>query len=155
MASLQSALNDLFNDIIDSVQDGIYDSLNDVGKDVVDDAVSNLEEDGHVDTGRLRDSIHHEVTRDGNVVRATITANAKGRNGEEYAQFIEYGTGNGVESWQYKDLSGQWHTTKGMDADPFMEPALDDNEKDFRDSVSDGIEQGLKKVRGGVVHVKL
>lgn len=77
-----------------------------------------------VDSGQLRQSIEHEV---------------EGLTGEvgtnvEYAPYIEIGTGiystqgNGRQTpWKYQDAKGQWHSTKGMKAQPFLKPALESN----------------------------
>lgn len=53
-----------------------------------------------VDTGRLRSSITHTVTREGSSYRVTVGTNV------EYAPFIELGT-------------------RYMSAQPFLRPALD------------------------------
>ena len=77
-----------------------------------------------VDSGQLRQSITHEV--DG--LTGEIGTNV------EYAPYIEIGTGiystqgNGRQTpWKYQDAKGQWHTTKGMKAQPFLKPALESN----------------------------
>ena len=77
-----------------------------------------------VDSGQLRQSIKHEV--DG--LTGEIGTNV------EYAPYIEIGTGiystqgNGRQTpWKYQDAKGQWHTTKGMKAQPFLKPALESN----------------------------
>ncbi len=77
-----------------------------------------------VDDGQLRQSISHTV--DG----------TKGEvgTGVEYAPYVEVGTGiystegGGRQTpWTYKDAKGEWHTTRGMAAQPFLRPALDKN----------------------------
>ena len=77
-----------------------------------------------VDSGQLRQSITHEV--DG--LTGEVGTNV------EYAPYIEIGTGiystqgNGRQTpWKYRDAKGQWHTTKGMKAQPFLKPALESN----------------------------
>lgn len=75
--------------------------------------------------GQLINSIKHEVN--GNV--GTIGSNV------EYAPYVEVGTGifstmgNGRKDvpWRYKDAKGDWHTTYGMVAQPFLEPAVNAN----------------------------
>lgn len=75
-------------------------------------------------TGQLRQSITHQV--DG-------TEGAVGTN-VEYAPYVEIGTGiystqgDGRQTpWKYQDAKGDWHTTEGMPAQPYLKPALDNN----------------------------
>ena len=80
------------------------------------------------ETGDLRKYIQSEVDVGGNEIVGTVF------NPLEYAPYVEYGTGlfaeNGGRSdvpWSYKDDSGEWHTTSGMEPQPFMRPALNEN----------------------------
>lgn len=77
------------------------------------------------DTGALQRSIDFEVSPEG--TEGVIFSNL------EYAPYVEVGTGiyatkgGGRDTpWSYKSAHG-WHTTKGMRAQPFMEPALQQN----------------------------
>lgn len=74
--------------------------------------------------GGLRDSI--QVTR-----KAPLTV-AVGTN-KEYAPYVEYGTGTlgdpsvphtDKKSWCYKGEDGEWYTSHGQEAQPFMRPAV-------------------------------
>ena len=85
---------------------------------------NNLSEAGHVRTGELYDSINYKMRASGDKISAEISMN-------EYGKFIDSGTGaaHGVENgregyWRYKDKNGQWHTTNGMDADPFIDKSV-------------------------------
>lgn len=85
---------------------------------------NNLSEAGHVRTGELYDSINYKMQANGDKISAEISMN-------EYGKFIDSGTGaaHGVENgregyWRYKDKNGQWHTTNGMDADPFIDKSV-------------------------------
>lgn len=85
---------------------------------------NNLSESGHVRTGELYDSINYKMQASGDKITAEIHMN-------EYGKFIDSGTGaaHGVENgregyWRYKDRNGQWHTTNGMDADPFIDKSV-------------------------------
>lgn len=107
--------------------------LQETGEKIAELMRQNLTAAGHVRTGALRDSIRSETSRDGNTVTTLVYADAQSDDGAYYAEFIEYGTGAAhgraggrVGTWRYKDSAGNWHTTDGMDADPFIEPALDD-----------------------------
>ena len=81
-----------------------------------------------VDTGELRNSIQVEKA-------APLTV-AAGTN-KEYAPYVEFGTGTQgdpavphttKEYWRYQDENGQWHTSHGQPAQPFLRPAIDEEE---------------------------
>lgn len=76
-------------------------------------------------TGALQRSIDFEVSEDG--TEGIVYSNL------EYAPYVEVGTGiystkgGGRDTpWAYKDQDG-WHITKGQPAQPFLEPALQQN----------------------------
>ena len=79
----------------------------------------------HSPTGNLRNSISHQVQADTGIVFA----------GADYAPYVECGTGihatMGSKAkqipWRYCDAAGNWHTTYGMVARPFLKPARDNN----------------------------
>ena len=76
-------------------------------------------------------------------------------NSSDHAIFVEFGTGsvgNGTYPysasetginltysdkpyWRYQDADGNWHTTKGMKAHPFMYPAYKKNEKKIKELI--------------------
>ena len=77
--------------------------------------------------GQLAQSIQYAV--DGSATTCTVFTPL------EYAPYVEYGTGLGAEEngrkdvpWHYQDERGEWHTTSGQDPQPFMRPALTENE---------------------------
>lgn len=77
--------------------------------------------------GQLAQSIQYDVDAQGTT--CTIY------NPLEYAPYVEYGTGLGAEEngrkdvpWHYQDERGDWHTTSGQDPQPFLRPALTENE---------------------------
>ena len=81
-----------------------------------------------VKTGELRNSIKAEKT-------APLTV-AVGTN-KEYAPYVEYGTGTmgdpavthtDKDSWTYQDGDGNWHTAYGQPAQPFLRPAVSEDE---------------------------
>ncbi len=82
-----------------------------------------------VATGRLHDSIVSEMDGDGKVVIGTNV---------EYAAFVELGTGSYSKEggrktpWAYKDENGQWHTTSGHEAQPYLRPAAEEHKGDYR-----------------------
>lgn len=77
--------------------------------------------------GQLAQSIEYEVDAQGTTCTVFTPL--------EYAPYVEYGTGLYAEEsgrkdvpWHYQDERGEWHTTSGQDPQPFMRPALTENE---------------------------
>lgn len=112
-------LQDKFNDLINGEK--MENALARSGELVRSDAVENCAED----TGHLRASITSEV--DGNT--ANIGTNVL------YAVYVEFGTGKhstkgGRQTpWTYKDpKTGKFHTTSGQKPQPFLVPALLNNQ---------------------------
>lgn len=113
------------------MQDEIVRGMDNIGEAICGSMRARLSSAGHVDTGQLLNSIHHDTERAGHVVDTYIYADSQSQDGAYYAEFIELGTGAAhgrpggrVGSWRYRDRNGNWHTTDGMDADPFIEPAV-------------------------------
>ena len=84
-----------------------------------------------VDTGALKQSIHSNTTKQGNKIVTTVSCDATNEDGTQYWEFVEYGTGlynqkgNGRQTpWTYADGNGQFHTTSGQQAQPFVRPAV-------------------------------
>lgn len=87
-----------------------------------------------VNTGELRNSI--KVTKTA-PCRVAVGTNM------EYAAYVEFGTGTlgdktvphtSKEKWSWQDEQGNWHTSHGTPAQPFLRPAA--NEKEIRDTVA-------------------
>ena len=92
------------------------------------------------DTGALRRSISSKVEVEGKEVIGTVFTPL------EYAPYIEYGTGLFAESggrkdvpWHYQDDKGEWHSTNGIHACPFMRSALLDNRNRIKNILREGI----------------
>lgn len=110
-----------------------------------------LMEDGHYETGALYDSIRSETTSDGSTVHTRVYADAQSDDGYYYAEFIEYGTGihrlggGGRQTpWKYQDRNGNWWTTQGMEADPFIAPAINGTALDGGQSVDEMVQELMK-----------
>lgn len=81
------------------------------------------------DTDALRQSIAYKVMMHG--------AKATGMVGSEleYAPYVHEGTGIHSRTgmgrkdvpWSYKDEEGNWHSTEGMEANPFLENARNES----------------------------
>ena len=92
-----------------------------------------------VDTGRLRNSISHQV--DDAEKAVYIGTNV------EYAPYVELGTGKYAEGgrptpWVYEDDKGNWHMTSGQRAQPFLKPAVADHAKTYKNIIDDEMQNG-------------
>lgn len=115
-----------------------------------------------VDTGNLAGSIHQEIRKNGTDLEGRVFTNL------EYAPYVEFGTGstgNGTYPYKIKDLNlsyrdTSWvytpdggetfYHTEGQIAQPFMYPALKENEKYIKDLFKNGVKENLKKnCKGG------
>lgn len=88
-----------------------------------------------VDTGNLKNSITHTVD-EAEKVAYIGTPN-------EYAVYVEMGTGMYVDGgrktpWVYQDeKTGEWVTTKGQKAQPYLKPAITDHIDTYKNIVKD------------------
>lgn len=118
----------------------------------------NLQENGSVDTGNLLHSIRRsEAEYDEDTVSIKIYADARNEvNGAQYAEFVEFGTGEHNEfgdgrqgGWVYRDKDGVFHHTYGQKPKPFIRPALaeakDVLDEEIRDAVSETLERWYKR----------
>lgn len=91
----------------------------------------------YIRTGNLRNSITHTVEQDENTTTAIVGSAV------EYAPFVELGTGIYAESggrqtpWRYQDSKGNWHTTSGMPARPYLRPALENHIKQYQEALTE------------------
>ena len=114
------------------------------------------------DTGILRNSIHMQVKDTGKSLEGRVYTNV------EYAPYVEFGTGikgNGTYPYQVEGLNlvyknkgwayfdedkGEWIYTKGQKAQPYMYPALKQNEKTIKQILKQGVHTKLKEnCKGG------
>lgn len=107
-----------------------------IGTKIADYAAMNLERNPRrVDTGRLKNSLTHQVESDDSVVAGTNV---------EYAPYVEYGTGKYAEKggrstpWLVKVPSGsggKWagkaFITAGMKPNHFLRDALQDHKQEY------------------------
>lgn len=91
-----------------------------------------------VDTGRLRNSITHEV--DMNDQSVIIGSNV------EYAKYVELGTGQYAEGgggrktpWSYQDDQGNWHRTSGNRPQPYLRPACQNYRSEYKSLVESAL----------------
>lgn len=87
-----------------------------------------------VDTGDLRNSISHKVDE----AEPTVYI---GTN-KEHGPYVELGTGEHYPGgrqtpWVYQDAKGQWHHTRGQEAQPYLKPAVADHKQTYRNIIED------------------
>ena len=111
-----------------------------------------------VDTGELRGSIYTAVTHEDGGIQGVVYTN------KEYAPYVEFGTGpvgqqnhSGVSPnvrlsyrqtpWTYYNKrTGKFVRTEGQPAQPFMYPALKNNEKNVIRGFREDVEKEILKV---------
>lgn len=92
------------------------------------------------DTNALRQSITHDVRPRGPKVTALVGSEL------EYAPYVHEGTGIHAPlgrkdvPWSYQDEEGEWHTTDGMEPNPF----LLDARNELKDRISQIMFDALK-----------
>lgn len=114
MADTQTPISDLLGLTSSALNASVAERLEELG--------SRLQEKTH-------SNLRTEVREDGEKVTLTIHVDDE----------AEQGT-----SWSYQDREGNWHTTTGMRADPFIQQALDDILPSL-DSLADDILNDLRK----------
>lgn len=100
---------------------------------VTDTVYTNDAKGWYIRTGDLRDRLNHRtVEEDGKTVVVVGSP-------MEYAPYVELGTGIHAEDgkgrktpWRYQDDKGNWHTTSGMPARPFLRPAVEKHLEDYK-----------------------
>ena len=97
-------------------------------------------------TGNLQGSITSETPGASDPPVGVVGTNDK------YAPYVELGTGlfaahgDGRQDvpWKYQDAQGNWHTTSGQEPQPFLQPALRDNEDNIRRLIAEGVQQDMR-----------
>lgn len=107
-----------------------------------------------VATGHLRENIYWNTEENGDVIEAEVVS------GADYSIYVEFGTGKVGERaglvregislsyrqtpWSYKDEKGEWHYTNGMRPQPYMYPAMKQNEEKVKKELGSAITMELK-----------
>lgn len=94
------------------------------------------------DTGNLANSLDYGVIEDNMEVQMGTNV--------EYAPYVELGTGiyaeegNGRKTpWVYKDDEGRWHRTRGMKAQPYIRPAVENHVDEYKDILKDYLSEQI------------
>lgn len=147
MGEIRFKVNDHSKQLIEHKDELIEIALEIIGTKMADYAAMNLERNPRrVDTGRLKNSLTHQV--DGNTVYVGTNV--------EYAQYVEYGTGRYAEGggrkkpWLVKvptGAGGKWagktFITAGMKPNHFLRDALQDHKTEYIDIAKDVLEGNL------------
>lgn len=119
-------------EVLDATQEQLARAAEIIGGMAESYAKKNITQQGAVDTGHLRNSITHTTEDNGKtvVIGSAVT----------YAPYVELGTGKYAEGgggrqtpWRYQDSKGNWHTTSGMPARPYLRPAIEEHKQDYRE----------------------
>lgn len=93
-------------------------------------------------TGLLRASIKHRVQDNEGIIGTTM----------DYAPYVEYGTGKYAEAgdgrktpWVYHTADGEFHFTEGQRPQPYLRPALQDNQAEVSRVILETIKSELFK----------
>lgn len=85
-----------------------------------------------VDTGNLMNSISFGIDPEASEMQVGTNVT--------YGKYIEFGTGINASGgdgrktpWRYQDSDGNWHTTRGFKARPFVRPALENHLDEYKD----------------------
>lgn len=88
-----------------------------------------------VQTGNLKGSITYEVDGDDVYIGSNVS----------YAPYVEMGTGiyysGGRRTpWVYQDADGNYHTTQGSRAQPFLQPAAANHSTEYMEILKQSLE---------------
>lgn len=112
--------------------------IDNCGKFVADDARLNVP----VDTSDLKKSIQHETALQNGVVRSVVSTNS------DHAAYVEFGTGLVGEATNTNNSISLAYNQDwvGMSAQPYLYPALKDNEPQLKKYIADHLVKEIKKV---------
>lgn len=127
--------NDYSKEVLEAMKDAVLRALERCGSQ----AEGYAKDLAPVDTGRLRNSISHQVDDSENAVY--IGTNVS------YAPYVELATGIYADGgrptpWVYQDDNGNWHWTRGNPAQPFLAPAVKDHQQTYRNIIEDELKNG-------------
>lgn len=142
MAKVKLTVNDHTPELIKHKDELVGIALEIIGTKMADYAAMNLERNPRrVDTGRLKNSLTHEVVPDEAMVEVGTNV--------EYAPYVEYGTGKYADGggrttpWMFKDREGNFHITSGMKPNHFLRDALQDHKQEYKQIAEDVLDGKL------------
>lgn len=140
-------MDNVFSTIKDNINKSVRNVIEQAASEICENMKDKLRSDGHSGSGELLDSIQYRVVSDDTGHFSVIIEM------NDYGRFIDSGTGSAhggkrQGSWRYKDRQGNWHTTDGMDADPFIDISVEKAIGNLSQDLSDKIRMSLKNRRG-------
>lgn len=131
--SVHTETVDNSDEILEEMEDAILRALERCGEQAEGYAVDLAP----FDKSNLKNSISHDV--DMKEKAAYVGTNS------EYGPYVELGTGKYYrggrqDPWSYKDEEGNWHTTSGQPARPYLKPAVADHKDTYRNIMRDEME---------------
>lgn len=140
MAKVKFTVNNHTPELIKHKDELVGIALEIIGTKMADYAAMNLERNPRrVDTGRLKNSLTHEVVPDEAMVEVGTNV--------EYAPYVEYGTGKYADGggrqtpWLFQDSKGEFHITSGMKPNHFLRDALQDHKQEYK-QIAEGVLDG-------------
>lgn len=117
--------------IVEGHEDFVKTEIEAAGNEIAEKMKAGLVAQGSIDTGKLRDSCRAEYMEHNDKAISRVYADAESEDGQLYYEFLEYGTGvynergdGRTTPWKWQDRDGNWHTTTGYQAKPFIRPAV-------------------------------
>lgn len=131
---------DYSKEVLNAMHEQVVKALTICGLKAVGYAQQRLTDQGAVDTGNLRNSVTHKVVVNDNEHSVYIGSNV------EYAPYIEFGTGvyypGGRKTpWFYKGADGNYYRTQGMQARPYLRPAISDHSEEYEEIVKEELKK--------------
>lgn len=160
MKDITVHIDDRSEEVLEALQNAIERGLMAIGEQAETYAKDNIEAQGAVDTGRLKNSITYAMKgRGGKTLKYTKKMQKAGKKETPikvkiseintvyigsaiyYAPYIECGTGQYAStgggspkpSWVYVDEFGQWHRAYPQKPRPYLKPAVADHAQEFWD----------------------
>jgi HK97 gp10 family phage protein len=126
------------NSLTGNTDAALFGIMENCGKFVEDDAKMNVP----VDTHDLERSIQHETKKEKGVVRSIVYTNS------DHAAFVEFGTGQAGESTNTNQKVSVSYRQDwiGMPAQPYLYPALKNNEDQLKRYVKTQLKKEILKV---------
>jgi HK97 gp10 family phage protein len=123
-------ITDNIDDVLERFDGAVYNALEECGL-IAENYAKRLCPVAKEYGGTLRNSITHTV--DIEELAAYVGTV------QDYAIYVEMGTGIYASEgggrptpWHYQDAHGQWHTTRGNRAQPFIKPAVADHVQTYK-----------------------
>lgn len=115
-------------------------ALKTAGEVLADEMKNNLQSNGNVRTGKLRDGIKVSGVRKKGDKKYVVVGIQKGDNSEIfYGKFLEWG----ASPHQIKTKNGGVLNHPGVSAQPFLGPAYESKKKEAKDLIVEEIKKGL------------